>query len=84
MNQAFTLQLDLKILKINIKAQKIDSTSLETYEMVISIYFVLNKDGRVRFFKKSFLLANVKQNIVLKMLFLIIINANINFKIQAL
>ncbi len=48
--------------------------------MVVSIFFVLNKDGRERFFKESFLLANVKPNVVLGMPFLTISNIDIDFQ----
>ncbi len=52
--------------------------------MVVSIFSVLDKDSRERFFKKSFLLANVKPDIVLRMPFLTISNANIDFKTRDL
>ncbi len=45
MNTAFTSQLGLKICKTNIRAQKIDGTTLKTYGMVASIFSVLYKDG---------------------------------------
>ena len=41
---------------------------------------MLDKDSRERFFKESFLLADVKPNIVFEMLFLTINNANVNFQ----
>lgn len=42
-------------MKTNFGAQKIDSTILKTYGIVISIYFTLNKDNKTRFSKKNFL-----------------------------
>ncbi len=48
--------------------------------MVVSTFSVLDKDGRERFFEESFLLANVRPDIVLGMLFLTISNANVNFQ----
>ena len=80
MSQAFAYQLGLTIRKTNIKTQKIDGTTLETYKMVVSTFFVLDKDGRERFFEESFLLADVKPEIVLGMLFLTINNANVDFQ----
>ena len=59
MNLAFTSQLGLKIWKTNVKAQKIDSTTLETYGIVVSTFSMSDKDGRERFFEESFLLAEV-------------------------
>ncbi len=80
MSQAFAQQLGLKICKINIGAQKIDGTTLEIYGMVVSTFSVSDKDGRKRFFEKSFLLADVKPDIVLGIPFLIMSNANVDFQ----
>ena len=81
MNQVFILQLGLKIQKTNIGAQKIDSPILETYIIVVSNFFILNKNGRKRFFKENFLLANVKPDIMLEIFFLIRNNTDINFQV---
>ncbi len=48
--------------------------------MVVSTFSVLDKDGRERFFKESFLLADVKSKVVLGMLFLTMSNADIDFQ----
>ncbi len=52
--------------------------------MVVSIFSILNKDGRNRFCEESFLLANVKPDVVLKMPFLTISNADVDFQAQDL
>ncbi len=52
--------------------------------MVVSIFSMSDKDGRIRFFEKSFLLANFKPDIVLRMPFLTMNNANINFQARDL
>ncbi len=80
MSQAFTLQLDLKTQKTNILAQKIDDTTLKTYEMVVSIFSLLDKDGKEWFFEESFLLTKVKLDVIFRIFFLIMSNANINFQ----
>ena len=80
MSQVFAHQLGLAIRKTNIGAQKIDGTILETYEMVVSIYSMLDKDGRERIFEENFLLVNVKPEIVFGMLFLTMINADVDFQ----
>lgn len=49
MSQAFAHQLDLKIWKTNIKTQKIDGTILKIYRMIVSTFFILDKDSRERF-----------------------------------
>ncbi len=52
--------------------------------MIVSTFVVLDKDGRETFFKKSFLLADVKPNIVLRISFLIMSNTDIDFQAQDL
>ncbi len=48
--------------------------------MVVSTFSVSNKDGGERFFEESFLLADVKPDIVLGILFLTMSNVDINFQ----
>ena len=48
--------------------------------MVISTFFVSDKDDRERFFKESFLLADINLDIVFEMLFLTMNNANVDFQ----
>ena len=52
--------------------------------MVIFIFFISNKDSRKKFFKKSFLLAGIKPDILLEILFLIISNADVDFQARNL
>ncbi len=80
MSQAFTSQLGLKIWITYITAQKIDGTTLEIYRIVVSIFSVSNKDSWERFFEETFLLANVKSDIIVEMLFLTMSNADVNFQ----
>ncbi len=61
-----------------------DSTTLEIYGMVVSTFSMSNKNIRQRFFEESFLLAYVKPDVVLKMLFLNISNVDIDFQVQDL
>ncbi len=65
MNQAFTSQLDPKICKTNVEAQKIDGTTFKIYGIVVSTFSVLDKDDRERVFEENFLLADVKSEVVL-------------------
>ncbi len=46
---------------------------METYRIVVSTFSISNKDGKMKFFKKNFLLIYVKLDIVFKISFLIII-----------
>ena len=52
--------------------------------MIISTFFKLDKNSKERFFEKIFLLANIKPDIVFKILFLIVNNANIDFQARNL
>ena len=52
--------------------------------MVVSTFSVSDKDSRKRFFEKSFLLADVKPEIVLGILFLTISNADVDFQARNL
>ncbi len=79
-SQAFAYQLGLNIWKTNVRAQKIDGTTLETYKIVVSTFSMSDKDGKERFFQESFLLADVKLDIMLKMLFLIMSNVDVDFQ----
>ncbi len=80
MSQVFAQQLGLKICKTNVGAQKIDSTTLEIYGMVVSTFLVLDKDEKERFFEESFILADVRPDIVLGMSFLTMSNADVDFQ----
>ncbi len=84
MRQAFAHQLGLRIWKTNVIVQKIDGITLETYEMIVSTFSVADKDGRERFFEKSFLLADGKPDIVLGILFLTMSNADVDFQARDL
>ena len=52
--------------------------------MVVSIFFLVDKDSKERFFEENFLLADVKLDIVLGMLFLTMNNIDIDFQAQKL
>ncbi len=84
MSQAFAQQLSLKIRKTSVGAQKIDGITLETYVMIVSTFSVSDKDGEERFFEESFLLADVRPDIMLGMLFLTMSNTNVDFQARDL
>lgn len=68
-NTAFASQLGFKIHKINIGAQRIDSTTFETYEMIVFTSSMSDKDGREKIFEENFVIADIKPNIVVGMHF---------------
>lgn len=80
MSQTFAFQLGIKAQKTNVGAQNIINTTLETYKMIVFIFFISDKDSKMRFFEKNLLFANVKLDIVFKMLFITMNNTNNNFK----
>ena len=50
MTLAYTAQLGLKVQKIDINAQKIDGSLLETFGIIITTFQVLDKLGHFWFF----------------------------------
>ena len=67
---AYIERLDLKIWKTNVAAQKIDSSTLETFGMVITDFQIENKGRKPRFFQEIFLVADNKFEVILGMSFL--------------
>ena len=79
MSPAYAKRLGLKIRKTNVGAQKINSSALETFGMVIADFQVEDKGGRPRFFQETFLVADTKFEVILGMPFLKLSNANVSF-----
>ena len=78
-HSAYGTKLDLRARKIDVGAQKIDGSHLDTFEMIIADCSVKDKLERVRFFQKTFLVANIGLEVVLMMFFLTLSKANIRF-----
>ena len=79
MSPAYIERLGLKTRKTNIRAQMIDDSALETFEMVIADFQVEDKGEKPRFFLETFLVADTKFEVILRMLFLKISNADVAF-----
>ena len=75
----FARELGLPIRPTDIGAQKIDNTILDIFGMVVTAFSVPDKANRVRFFKETFLVANVSLEVVLGMLFLTLSGADVDF-----
>ena len=75
----FAKQLGLPIRSTDIGAQKIDGITLDTYRMVVATFSVEDKANRVRFFEETFLVANVSLEVVLRMSFLTLSGADVDF-----
>ena len=76
---AFARRLGLVVQTTNVGAPKIDDTTFEIYRMVLIAFLVTDQANKVRFFKETFLVANVSPDVVLGMLFFTLTGANIDF-----
>ena len=75
----YAKKLDLPIRPTNVEEQKINSTTLDTFGMVVAAFSGIDKTNRVKFFEETFLVANVSPKVVLGMPFLTLSGANIDF-----
>ena len=79
MTPAYAAHLSLKVRMTDVGAQKIDTSSLATYGMVIAAFQVVDKLGRSQFFQETFLLTDISMEVVLGMSFLFLSNADVQF-----
>ena len=79
MNPAYVSKLGFQVHRTDIRAQKIDSSTLETFRMVLASFQVEDKLRRIRFFQETFLLADISTEVVLRMPFITLSNADIQF-----
>lgn len=70
MTLTYVMKLGFTTRKYDIGIQKIDSSILVTYGIVIARFFVQDKLEKIQFFEKTFLLADTSMEVILKMLFL--------------
>ena len=75
----FAKQLGLPIRLTDVEAQKIDGTTLDTHGVVVAAFSVMDKANWVKFFKKTFLVANISPKVVFRMLFLTLTSADVDF-----
>ena len=76
---AFAKELGLSIRPTDVGVQKIDDTTLKTYGMVVIAFLVEDKARQIRFFEKTFLVADVSPEVVLGMPFLTFSGADVDF-----
>ena len=76
---AFIERLGFMMQSINIGIQKINGTTLKTYEIVIAVFSIIDLADGVRFFEKTFLIANFSLDIVFRMPFFILSGIDIDF-----
>ena len=72
-------ELGLPIKPTDIGAQKIDGTMLNTFGMIVTAFLMTNKANRVRYFKETFLVANISLEVVLEMSFLSLSDTDVDF-----
>ena len=78
MHPFFAKQLGLSIQPIDVGAQKIDGITLDAHGMIVAAFLMEDKTNRVRFFKETFLVANVSPEVVLGMSFFTLSGADVD------
>ena len=76
---AFAKELGLPIRPIDVGVQKINSTTLDTFGIVVVTFLITDKANQVRFFEETFLVANVSLEVVFGMPFLTLSGADVDF-----
>lgn len=84
MYPAYAKKLGLDIRKTDVGAQKFDSTTLETFGIVIAVFSMHDKAKKAYFFEEIFLLADISMDVALGMFFLILRDADVCFTNQKL
>ncbi len=79
MTLAYAMKLGFIAQKTSVEAQKIDGSSLKTYDIVSASFLFQDSLRRVQFFDKTFLLADTSIEVVIEMPFLSFNNADIEF-----
>ena len=75
----FAERLNLMVQTTNLSVQKINGIIFETYRMVVVTFSVIDQADRVKFFEKTFLVANVSPDMIFGMPFLILSSADVDF-----
>lgn len=70
--------LGLRVCEIGVKAQKIKSSKLDTYGILIAYFSVEDKQEKSYFFEEIFLLVDISIDIALKIPFLTLNNIKID------
>ena len=78
-NQDFAKKLGFRVYEGKVCTQKINSSELNTFGMVIASFLIEDKDRKYRFYEEIFLLADISINIALLMPFFTLSNIEIDF-----
>ena len=79
MTLAYTIKLDFTNKKINVRAQKINDSSLKIYSIVSANFLLQDSLDSTQFFEETLLLADISIEVVLGILFLLFNNTNVKF-----
>ena len=77
MTPAYASKLGLRVRHTDVRTQKIDGSTLQTFGMVLANFQVEDKLRKTRLFQETFLLADISMEVVLGMPFLTLSNANV-------
>lgn len=81
MAPTYTAKLGLTLRPTNVGIQKIDGLALKTHGIITARFSVVDKLRRIRFFGKTFLLANTSIEVVIGILFFSLTHLDINFEV---
>lgn len=79
MTLAYASKLGFTVRKVDVGTQKIDESALTMHGMVIASFQVKDKERRVCCFQETFLVIDTSMEVVPKMLFLTLSNADMAF-----
>ena len=75
----FVKELSFSIRPTDVKAQKIDSTMLDMFGIIVVAFSLINKANQVKFFKETFLVANISLEVVFRMFFYTLSGTDVDF-----
>lgn len=79
MHTIYANKIKLSIQKTDVCTKKVDGYVLAIFDIIIEVFLINNKDKKIRFFEKIFLLTNINLDVIFKMLFFTLNNTNIRF-----
>ena len=75
----FVQELELPIRPTDIRAWKINSIILDIFGIIVEVFSMIDNVNWLRFFEKTFLVANISPEVVFRMLFLILSSTDVDF-----
>lgn len=81
---AYAVKLGLKIYYIDVRDHKINSPTFTIFKIVLVIFQIKDKLGKVRFLQDIFIVADINMKVIPSIFFLTFNNANVLFAEQKL